>query len=131
MTDSVSPVFSGDMPVNGIKSVQSPNETTTAAQGTNNAGAAVEGSREDGITLDEAVAVFQTVLDSLKDKSLSFSVVEELSRTVVSVRVVGSDELIRQFPPEEFVNVAKFLAALHPGDISDDYLKGILYDGHT
>ena len=81
--------------------------------------------------LGAAADIVQKVVDSVSDVALSFSVVEELSRTVVSVRAVGSDEVIRQFPPEEFITVAKFLAAQDLDSINEDYLKGILYDVHT
>ena len=47
------------------------------------------------------------------------------------MRAVGSDEIIRQFPPEEFITVAKFIAAQTPEMIDEDYLKGILFDQHT
>ena len=63
-----------------------------------------------------------------QDTSLSFRVEEALSRLVVAVRAVGSDEIIRQFPPEEFITVAKHIAAQNPDLIDEDYLKGILFD---
>ena len=50
---------------------------------------------------------------------------------VVAVRAVGSDEIIRQFPPEEFITVAKFIAAQNPESMSDDFLKGILFDKYS
>ena len=50
---------------------------------------------------------------------------------VVAVRAVGSDEIIRRFPPEEFLTVAKFIAAQNPDEMDEDFLKGILFDQHT
>ena len=50
---------------------------------------------------------------------------------VVTVREVGSDEIIRQFPPEEFITVAKHIAAQNPDLMDEDYLKGILFDQRT
>jgi uncharacterized FlaG/YvyC family protein len=47
---------------------------------------------------------------------------------VVSVTEVGSDKVIRQFPPEEFLTVASVLAELGRDGISEEMLKGILYD---
>ena len=83
--------------------------------------------------LTRAVDEVVTVLDAVTDvsTSLSFSIDEDLSRMVVSVRAVGSDEIIRQFPPEEFITVAKFIAAQNPDDISEDFLKGILFDQYS
>ena len=65
------------------------------------------------------------------DTSLSFRIEEDLSRMVVAVRAVGSDEIIRQFPPEEFITVAKHIAAQNPDVMDEDYLKGILFDQRT
>ena len=66
-----------------------------------------------------------------QDTSLSFRVEEDLSRMVVAVRAVGSDEIIRQFPPEEFITVAKFIASQDPGMVDEDFLKGVLFDQYT
>lgn len=63
-----------------------------------------------------------------QDISLSFRIEEDLSRMVVTVREVGSDKIIRQFPPEEFITMAKYLAAQNPGVLDEDYLKGVLFD---
>lgn len=81
--------------------------------------------------LVEAANTLQKIVNSVSDTSLSFSVEKELSRMVVAVRAVGSDEVIRQFPPEEFITVAKFIAAQNPDHVSDDFLKGILFDEHS
>jgi len=63
--------------------------------------------------------------------SLSFRIESDLSRMIVSVREVGSDEIIRQFPPEEFITVAKHIAAQNPDAMDEDYLKGVLFDQRT
>jgi uncharacterized FlaG/YvyC family protein len=81
--------------------------------------------------LVSSAASLQDIVNSVSETSLSFSVEQDLSRMVVSVRAVGSDEIIRQFPPEEFITVAKFIAAQNPDAMSDDFLKGILFDQYT
>ena len=81
--------------------------------------------------LQRSVSDVQKIVSSVTDSSLSFSVEESLNRMVVEVRVVGSDEIIRQFPPEEFLTVAKFIAAQDVADIDEDYLKGILFDQYS
>ena len=78
-----------------------------------------------------AADVERVITEATQARSLSFSVEEDLSRMVVAVRAVGSDEIIRQFPPEEFISVAKFIAAQDPEMIDEDYLKGILFDQYT
>lgn len=80
------------------------------------------------LAASEAVEV---VVNKVAETSLSFSVENELSRMVVSVRSVGSDKVIRQFPPEEFLSVAKFIAAQNPDELSEDFLKGILFDQYS
>ena len=78
-----------------------------------------------------AATEVSTIVSEVAPTSLSFSIEEDLSRMVVAVRAVGSDEIIRQFPPEEFLTVAKFIAAQNPEEISEDFLKGILFDKRT
>ena len=79
----------------------------------------------------KAAAEVETVVNAVSETSLSFSVDQDLSRMVVAVRAVGSDEIIRQFPPEEFMTVAKFIAAQNPDSLDEDFLKGILFDQYT
>lgn len=89
---------------------------------------------DSSVSMEElAVATSQVsiVVNEVAPTSLSFSIEEDLSRMVVSVRAVGSDEIIRQFPPEEFLTVAKFIAAQNPDEMSEDFLKGILFDKRT
>ena len=81
--------------------------------------------------LKSAVQQVESIVNSVADTSLSFSIDEELSRMIVAVKAVGSDEIIRQFPPEEFITVAKFIASQEPTAMSDDFLKGILFDQYT
>jgi uncharacterized FlaG/YvyC family protein len=78
-----------------------------------------------------AIDVEQVVNQVAKDINLSFRVEEDLSRMVVSVRAVGSDEIIRQFPPEEFITVAKFIASQTPDMVDEDFLKGVLFDQYS
>jgi uncharacterized FlaG/YvyC family protein len=80
-------------------------------------------------SLENSVNQVEALVKAItKDTSLSFRVEDDLSRMVVTVRAVGSDEIIRQFPPEEFITVAKHIAAQNPDLIDEDYLKGILFD---
>ena len=130
MSESVDPVVN-KLPVNGVEWRSS----TIVDVGT--------GSRKDGavsakeieppskLELLNAASSLQGIVNSVANTSLSFSVEQELSRLVVAVRAVGSDEIIRQFPPEEFITVAKFIAAQNPESMSDDFLKGILFDKYS
>ena len=84
--------------------------------------------RKDLIRLIEEI---EPKVRDLAGNELSFSIVDELSRTVVRVLAAGSGELVRQFPPEEFITVAKQIAELHPDNYSEEVLKGLLFDDKT
>ena len=94
-----------------------------------------EATRKTDVSPQQVVAAVvgvQKFADAVSsDTNLAFSIVEELSRTVVAVRAVGSDEIIRQFPPEEFLTVAKFIAGQNPAEMSEDAFKGMLFDQFT
>lgn len=81
--------------------------------------------------IESASTELALTVKKVSDTDLSFSVENELNKMVVVVRAVGSDEIIRQFPPEEFITVAKFIAQQNPDEISDELLKGILFDNYT
>ena len=83
-------------------------------------------------SLEKSAKTVEKVVNAIsQDTSLSFRNEEDLSRMVVAVRAVGSDEIIRQFPPEEFITVAKFIASQDPGMVDEDFLKGVLFDQYT
>ena len=96
-----------------------------------------EGSSEprtEAVSMGELVASAQSlekIVNSITDTALTFSVEDDISKMVVAVRAIGSDKVIRQFPPEEFITVAKHIAAANPDMIDEDYLKGILFDQYT
>lgn len=76
-----------------------------------------------------ATLLLQNIVDMASPQTaLKFSVEEDLSRMVVAVREVGSDEVVQQFPPEEFISVAKYIAAQNPDVLDEDFLKGVLFD---
>lgn len=81
--------------------------------------------------LSESLAAMESLVNSVVGNDVSFSVDQDLNRTVVIVREVGSDEIIRQFPPDEFITVAKFIANQNPDVLNQDYLKGLLFDQYT
>ena len=85
----------------------------------------------DSESLREAGSQLEGVVRAVSGTDLSFSVEEELSRMVVTVKAVGSDEIIRQFPPEEFLTVAKFIASKDLSEIDEDFLKGVLFDQYS
>jgi uncharacterized FlaG/YvyC family protein len=78
-----------------------------------------------------AASLLEDIVETSGGTSLSFSVEQDVNRMVVAVRAVGSDEVLRQFPPEEFISVAKFIASQNPDVVDDDFLKGVLFDQRT
>lgn len=81
--------------------------------------------------LRTSAATAQSVVNAKMPQSLAFTVEEETGRFIVVVTEVGSDKIIRQFPPEEFLTVAKVLASLGKDGVSREMLKGILYDSNS
>ena len=77
-----------------------------------------------GAQIGEASQVLEEITRRIDGTSLSFSISEDLGRVIV--RVVGSKEIVRQFPPEEFIKVAEFLAAQDPMQMNEEELTGIL-----
>ena len=66
------------------------------------------------VELISSAASLEDIVNTVSETSLSFSVEQDLSRMVVSVRAVGSDEIIRQFPPEEFIPLRNLLQRKTP-----------------
>ena len=75
-----------------------------------------------------AAAEVEKIVNEVASTSLAFVVDEGSDRLVVRVTAVGSEEIVRQFPPEEFLTVAKFIASQQQDALSEDFLKGILFD---
>ena len=131
MNDGVGTI-SGSMPVNGVQlSSATRLAKEESAQGSTEQQSQVATTEVTIEELTSASVSVERLVNAVADTSLSFSVESELSRMVVAVRAVGSDEIIRQFPPEEFITVAKFIAAQRPEDMNDDFLKGILFDQYS
>lgn len=90
--------------------------------------------RTDSVKLEdtsEAVTAMNEFFGAIPRLSVSFFIDADLNRTIVTVRDNADDSIVRQFPPEEFVTVAKFISAQNPETIDEDYLKGILFDQYT
>ncbi len=71
--------------------------------------AALQDSESKAVTQIEE---FQNFNQSI-DRSLQFKIDEELGVTIVRVVDKQTDELIRQFPPEELINLSKRLKELN------------------
>lgn len=130
MVSNVDPVNASVM-VNQASAVNfsgSAHEATAAHERSASDDKPVEASK---VQLTDAAAEISKIVNEVASTSLSFSIEEDLSRMVVAVRAVGSDTIIRQFPPEEFLTVAKFIAAQNPDELNEDFLKGILFDQYT
>lgn len=119
-----------------VKSILRPDTgVEDSGASTERAGPKVEGNDKNvAITADRLTAAANDVeakINSVVGQDLSFSVENELNRMVLVVRVVGSDEIVRQFPPDEFLTVAKFIAEQDVSVLDEDFLKGILFDQYS
>ncbi len=84
-------------------------------------------SRQD---LQDAVKSVDSVISQKLSRTLSFSVIEELNRSLVVVSEADSDKVIRQFPSDEFISVAKHIAS-KVAELDENMLVGILFDKKT
>lgn len=84
----------------------------------------------DEIDLTQAVNSVELFTRTYMDASVKFSIDDQLGRTIITVLEPETDKVIRQFPPEEFLQVARTISEMT--DLSDkDMLIGILFDQHT
>ena len=60
----------------------------------------------EGQDLDKAVKDLQEFVDSL-DRSLSFKRDESINRSIITVRDTNTNQLVRQIPAEEVVEIAR------------------------
>ena len=128
MVGNVDPVTTNTVVNQSVQKTGFQGDTVAKATEEQVAGTSISVSMKELVV---AASEVSAVVNEVAPTSLSFSIEEDLSRMVVAVRAVGSDEIIRQFPPEEFLTVAKFIAAQNPDEMSEDFLKGILFDKHT
>jgi flagellar protein FlaG len=75
--------------------------------------------------LDSAIRDIEKFLGSVERK-LEFRVDNEIGRTVITVRDAQTDEVVRQMPTQEVVEMARYLA-----DISPDVALGLLVDSQA
>ena len=80
--------------------------------------------------LQDAVKSVDSVISQKMSRTLSFSVIDELNRSMVIVSEADTDKVIRQFPSEEFISVAKHIAS-KAADLDENMLVGILFDKKT
>lgn len=84
----------------------------------------------DEIDLTQALNSVEQFTRTYMDASVKFSIDDQLGRTIITVLEPETDKVIRQFPPEEFLQVARTISEMT--DLSDkDMLIGILFDQHT
>jgi uncharacterized FlaG/YvyC family protein len=127
----IDPIAVSNLPVNGVKWGAPASAVATQEDGERLAKSKSPSALVEKEVLQTATLDVARIVNAVSDKALQFSIEEDLNRTVVAVRAVGSDEIIRQFPPEEFITVAKFLAAQEIDALDEDFLKGILFDQYS
>lgn len=127
----IDPIAVPSLPVNGVKWGTPASAIKAQEDGGRIAQPKSPSAPVEKEVLETAILDVARIVNAVSDKALQFSIEEDLNRTVVAVKAVGSDEIIRQFPPEEFITVAKFLAAQEIDALDEDFLKGILFDQYS
>jgi flagellar protein FlaG len=61
-------------------------------------------------------------------RSMQISVEPDLGSTVIQVLAAETEEIVRQIPSEEVLQIARFLAEQQAGGNGPDILKGLLMD---
>jgi flagellar protein FlaG len=79
----------------------------------------------------ELVEATQNVSDYIQtvSRSLQISVDKDLGSTVIKVLDTDTDQLIRQIPAEEILQIARFIAEQRASTDTIDTVKGLLLDG--
>ena len=82
-----------------------------------------EDIREAAKVLREAVNIYSP--------SLAIEVDEELNRTVVTVMDADTNEMIRQIPSQDLIDVARAIKRYGVDALGSDYVNGILLDEYS
>ena len=118
MVGAVTPRF--EQPPNATKQSQADNTSQTK----------VEVPEITSEALKSAVEQVEGVIQGKLDRTLNFSLIEELNRSVIIVSESGTGNVIRQFPSDEFISVAKHIAQ-RASKLDENALVGILFDGKS
>jgi flagellar protein FlaG len=87
----------------------------------------VEASETTSKALKSAIKQVEGVIQEKLNRTLNFSLIEELNRSVIIVSESGTGNVIRQFPSDEFISVAKHIAQ-QASELDENALVGILFD---
>lgn len=85
-------------------------------------------SREAAEELAEATRNISDYIQSVS-RSLQISVDRDLGSTIIRVLDSDTDELVRQIPSEEILEIARFIAEQRASTDSSDPIRGLLLDG--
>ena len=89
------------------------------------------GSREETQEdIREAAEVLREAVNSYSP-SLAIEVDEELNRTVVTVMDADTNEVIRQIPSQDLIDVARAIKRYGVDALGSDYVNGILLDEYS
>lgn len=96
----------------------SASNTESTATTTSIAGSRIGGTAESAEQLKQAVQKIQGTVNNLA-QNLQFSIDEDTGKTIIKVMDVHTEEVIRQIPTEEAVEIARTL----------DKVQGLLFNG--
>lgn len=81
--------------------------------------------------LVEAVARVQEYSDLVSGRALSFSIDNQLKRSVITVVDLDTESLVRQIPSEEILEVARLLKNQQAESARASAVRGLIFDQHT
>jgi flagellar protein FlaG len=87
-------------------------------------------TQQQGPSAQELAQATRDISDYIQtvSRSLQISVDADLGSTVIQVLDAETDEIVRQIPSEEVLQIARFLAEQQAGSEGSDVLKGLLMD---
>ena len=92
----------------------------------------VDTKQDRAITMEEVQKAVET-LDAAVDKytpSMNIGFDGELNKMIVRVTDADTNEVIRELPPEEVLDIARFLERNGVDAVGSESLKGMLLDEH-
>ena len=108
-----------------LSEVRAPSGETSSATIVEQPDKRVEPSEKvDSQQLRDAVQTLSSFVELVSDRSLSISVDEDLSKIVVKVLNDQTEEVVRQIPSEEVLNMMKQLRAISEDNFGD--VRGLL-----
>jgi len=114
-------------PARTVPAAESVRQKVAVSGNTAPAAAAAQQQKQSAQDLAQATRDISDYIQTVS-RSLSISVDPDLGSTVIQVLDAETDEIVRQIPAEEVLQIARFLAEQQAGADASDAVKGLLMD---